>query len=248
MNKLICTTVAAATMLIAGAASAQDASDVRGAYVELRGGIASVQNVDVSYFDVGGTFGGTGTRDTAAFDVDFKDAFAFGGTIGYDFGMIRTDVQVDYARNRTKQFTLRSINNQAVSITPALRQDVCDYLETTSCAGSGNSFAYGDDHLRQLSALANVWVDIPTGSIVTPYVGGGAGIGGYELGGEGKARFAWQLGAGVSVDINRSVALTVDYRRRQTNGATITDGSPDEGLTIGKVKTNTVAAGLRFRF
>ncbi|MEH3046436.1 outer membrane protein [Sphingomonas adhaesiva] len=249
MKKLIWTAAAVASTLFAGAAAAQDAADVQGAYVELRGGIASVKNVDVGYFDAGGTFGGTGTRDTATFDVDFKDAFAFGGTIGYDFGMIRADVQVDYARNRTKQFTLRAINNQAVTITPAIRQDVCDYLDTTACGGSGNSFTYEDDHLRQLSALANLWLDIPTGSIVTPYVGGGAGLAGYELGGEGKARFAWQLGAGVSVDLNRSVALAIDYRRRQTNGATITDeDSSNAGVTIGKVKTDTISAGLRFRF
>ncbi len=246
MKKLICTAAGAAAMLVAGTATAQDAADVRGAYVELRGGVASVKNVDATYYDAGGTFGGTGSRDTAAFDVDLKSAFAFGGTVGYDFGMIRADVQVDYARNRTKQFTLRSINNQAVTITPAIRQDVCDYLETGTCAGSGNTFAYDGDHLRQLSALANLWFDIPTGSVVTPYVGGGAGVGGYELGGEGKARFAWQLGAGVSIDLNRSVALTADYRRRQTNGATIDDGGA--GVIIGKVKTDTASAGLRFRF
>lgn len=250
MKKLICTAAATiATMLAAGTATAQDAADVRGAYVELRGGIASVKDLDFSYFDEGGTFGGTGARDAAAFDIDFKSAAAFGGTIGYDFGMIRTDVQIDYFRNGTKQLTLRSINGQTATVTPAIRQDVCDYLDSDTCGGSGNTFTSEGDHLRQLSALANVWVDIPTGSIVTPYVGGGAGIAGYEVGDEAKARFAWQLGAGVSVDVSPSVAITLDYRRRQVNGTTIVDEDfQNAGVTIGKVKTDIATAGLRFRF
>lgn len=241
--------VAWAAAIVATPAAAQDAADNRGVYVALHGGVASVNDVDITYLDQGGTFGGTGTTDTADFKAEFKNAFGFGGAIGYDFGLIRADVEIDYARNRAKALTLKSINGSAVTLTDADRADVCAYLEADSCGGSGNTFNYEGSRVRQLSALANLWVDVPTGSIVTPYVGGGLGVAGYEVDGEGKARFAWQLGAGVSVDVTPSVSLTADFRHRQTNGATITDEDfADVGVEIGKVKTNTFSAGVRFRF
>lgn len=224
-------------------------TDARGAYVSLHAGVAGVNDVNVGYFDEGGTFGGSGATDTAAFRVDLKNAFTFGGAIGYDFGTVRGDIELNYSRNRVKGLELRNINGQTVTLDAADRAEVCDYLEADSCGGSGNSFTFDGSRLRQLSALANLWLDIPTGSVVTPYAGGGLGIAGYELDGEGKARFAWQLGAGVAFDVSPGVSLSVDYRRRQTNGTTITDDEfPDAGVRIGKVKTNLFTAGLRFRF
>ncbi|MFW2850620.1 outer membrane protein [Sphingomonas sp. TX0543] len=230
----------------ASPALAQD-GDNKGVYLSLNAGVATVSDVRLTYFDQGGTFGGTGAQDTIDFTGDVSSAFAFGGTIGYDFGLIRTDLQIDYSRSKVKSLTLRQVNGQNVTLTPADGADICDYLETENCTVNGNTIGGDGMKLRQLSALANIWVDIPTGGRVTPYVGGGAGIGGYEVGGEGKARFAWQLGAGLAVDLSRNIALTIDYRHRQISGARIVDEDfPSAGLNIGKVKTNTFSAGLRF--
>jgi opacity protein-like surface antigen len=97
--------------------------------------------------------------------------------------------------------------------------------------------------------MGNLWVDIPTGSPVTPYVGGGLGISGFEFDGEGKGRFAWQLGAGVAFELSPSAAITLDYRHRQAKGATITDDEfEDYAVRVGKIRTNTFSAGVRFRF
>ncbi|HEX8388232.1 MAG TPA: outer membrane beta-barrel protein [Sphingomonas sp.] len=242
--------VAVTCAALASPATAQDASDNgRGVYLSLQGGVAAVNDVDIGYFDEGGVFGGTGATDTADFEVDLKNAFAFGGALGYDFGTVRADVELNYSRNRVKALTLQRINGAAVTLSAADRQEVCDYLEADSCGGSGATFDVDGARLRQLSALANLWLDIPTGSVVTPYVGGGLGVAGYEYEGEGKARFAWQLGAGVAAAVSPNVSITADYRRRQTNGSTITDEEfPEAGLRIGKVRTNLFTVGLRFRF
>ncbi|WP_375403863.1 outer membrane protein [uncultured Sphingomonas sp.] len=242
--------VGALAALTAAPASAQDApASGRGVYGSIQLGAASVNDVDLAYLDEGGTFGGTGVQDRADFKVELKSAFAISGALGYDFGPVRADVEVNYSRNGVKALSLEGINGAAATLSAQDRAEVCDYLGAETCGGSGNGFDLDGGKLRQLSALANLWVDIPTGSVVTPYAGGGAGIAGYEFDGEGKARFAWQLGAGVGIDVTPSLSLTVDYRRRQTNGATITDDEfENAGIRFGKVRTNLFTAGLRFRF
>lgn len=246
MNKLWMLAAVGTAMIIAVPAAAQD---TRGPYIAVNIGVANVDDVGLAYYDQPGVFGGTGnTNDTADFSSNPKSTIQIGGAIGYDFGPVRADLQVDYARSKIKALTLDAINGSAVTITPQDAADICDYLETESCSFSGNSLAV-DSHIRTLTALANLWVDIPTGGKVTPYAGGGVGIGGYHVEGEGKARFAWQLGAGVAFNLSPSVSLTADYRHRRINGANIDDDSDGEyGVIIDKVKINSLTAGLRFRF
>ena len=238
-------------VLAAAPATAQERdSDTHGAYVAINLGATTTSDVDLTYYDEGGTFGGTGTTDTARFHADTDGAFTVGGAIGYDFGLVRTDVEVNYSRSKVKALTIRSVNGAPVTLTAADGADICDYLEADSCTVSGNSISADGSHLRQLSALANLWVDLPIGgNVVVPYAGGGVGVGGYEVDGEGKARFAFQLGAGVAFNLSPHVAITGDYRYRQINGATISDSEDDSyGTIVGKVKSSSFMAGLRFRF
>lgn len=250
MNKIMLASAAAAlTVVASSAASAQGAADSTGAYVSLDAGVSKPSDVRIEYYDEGGVLGGTGAQDTARFRADLGSAVTFGGALGYDFGIIRADVELNYSRNKVKTLGIESLNGTAVTLTAADRAEVCDYLEVDSCGGSGNAFQVDGYKLRQLSALANAWFDVPTGSPVTPYVGGGLGIAGYEVDGEGKARFAWQLGAGVGFDISPSVTLSADYRHRQIKGATIEDEDfPDAGVRISKVKSNLFTASVRFKF
>ncbi len=246
MKHLFATACAFSALLAASPALAQDA-DETGFYLSLNGGLAAVNDLDVSYYAPTGTFGGTAARDTIDFSYNLDSAFAFGGAVGYDFGIVRADVEVSYHRNKASAVTLKGVNGTAVTLTPSDREEVCDYLEADSCGGSGNSFVFDGSRARQLSALANLWVDAPISGAITPYFGGGIGVTGYELDGEGEARFAWQLGAGVAVKVTPNISLTGDYRYRQSNGVTIEDG-PGEGLILDNVKTNTFSVGLRFRF
>lgn len=260
MKLAIRAAVAALSFGVSAPALAQD-SDT-GVYISANAGIASVSDLDVTYFGPTGTFGGSsgaeaavGTfgvasgTDTAEFAFDLKSAAAFRGAIGYDFGMIRTDVEVSYHRNKASSVTLNRVNGAAVTITAEDRADICDYLDAGTCGGAGNTFTFDGSRARQLSALANLWLDLPINSTITPYVGGGVGATGYELDGEGKVRFAWQAGAGLAFNLSPSIALTGDYRYRQAGGVTIEDEEfPGEGLKLAKVKSSIFSAGVRFRF
>lgn len=245
MRFVVSALAALTTLAAASAAQAQDADS--GFYVAARVGSASLSDPDVTYYDAGGTFGGTGTSDTATASFKTKSAVTFGGTLGYDFGMIRADLEVDYSRHKIESLTFKNVNGAAVTLSVADRADVCDYLEASTCGGSGNTFVIDGSRIRQLSAMGNLWVDIPVGGTITPYVGGGLGIAGFEVDGEGKGKFAWQLGAGVAVNVSATVAVTVDYRHRQV-GRTAVEYDSASGFEIEKLKTDAITAGLRFTF
>lgn len=227
----------AATSLLSLPAMAQEAD--RGAYLSLSAGSASVKDLDVNYTD------GSDKVDAI---YDLKNAAVFRGAVGYDFGSVRADLEVSYQRNKVSSVTVTRVNGAAVTLTSADRADVCVFLEADTCGGSGNTFVIEGSRARQLSALTNIWVDLPLGG-VTPYVGGGVGVTGYELDGEGKARFAWQLGAGVAFNVSSRIAITGDYRFRQAGGVTIKDPDfPSETTRLSKVQTHAFTAGIRFGF
>ncbi len=218
-----------------------------GFYVGVDVGASSVSDVEIVYYDAGGTFGGTGPRDTASGEIDTKTAVVFGGVIGYDFGTIRSDIEVDYVRNSISALTVSKINGAAITLTPADRQEICDYLEASSCGGSGNTFQFDGSRVRQLSAIGNIWLDLPVGSTIVPYAGGGAGIVGFEVDGEGTGKFAWQLGAGVAANLSSSTAITLDYRHRRIGRTTI-EYDQNGGFELEKLKVNALTLGLRFTF
>ncbi|WP_426170030.1 outer membrane protein [Sandarakinorhabdus sp. DWP1-3-1] len=234
--------------LLAGTAFATTASAAeKGAYIGLSVGVAKLGTTDIGYYDAGGTFGGSGATDRADGRLSFKSAAEFKGTVGYDFGTIRADLEIAYARSSTKALTVDSINGSPVTLSPGDISDICDYLEASNCAGAGNAITVDGSRLRQLSALGSLWVDLPIGKSVTPYVGAGLGVSGFEADGEGKAQFAWQLGAGVAFNISETTAITIDYRHREAKGTNIAYDSVS-GFDIGKLKTDSVSAGVRFTF
>lgn len=71
---------------------------------------------------------------------------------------------------------------------------------------SGNSVA--GKLARSQAVLANVYYDVKTGTLVTPYAGVGAGVG--FVGGD--TNFAWNLRAGLAVDITDSIKADLGYR------------------------------------
>lgn len=90
-------------------------------------------------------------------------------------------------------------------------------VEAVHAAGSSNG------HLSNTDFFANAFYDFSTGTMVTPYVGLGAGvafadadhIGSLANGGslnDSKAEFAYQAIAGVAAQLDDNWALTADYR------------------------------------
>lgn len=226
-----------------GTAYAQDGT---GVYIEPHVGIASVAETDLQYYDAGGTFGGSGATDTVDARVELDDAFIFGGTLGYDFGIIRADLEVAYSKNEIKALSIDSVNGTPVTLDAADADEICDYLEVSSCSVSGNTISYDGGGIRQASAMANIWLDIPVGGTITPYIGAGAGIAGFETDGEGKAKFAWQLGAGVAFNLSETLSITANYRHREVSRTTI-EYDEFSGFNVGKIKTDIFTVGIRFK-
>jgi opacity protein-like surface antigen len=244
--RVVLSGVAFVTLLAGGSSASAQADNARGFYVAAGAGLAKLNSVQATYYDVGGTFGGTGTQDTLQATFRFKDAFIVGGAIGYDFGVIRPDLEVSYARNSLRSLTIDSVNGSPITLSAADREDVCDFLEAT-CGGSGNTFTISGSRARQLNAMANIWFDLPLGGMITPYAGGGVGIAGFEIDGDGKAKFAWQLGAGVALNVSRNLAITADYRHREASKANI-DYDASSGIRVANLKTDSFMAGVRLYF
>jgi opacity protein-like surface antigen len=94
--------------------------------------------------------------------------------------------------------------------------------------GQNGTRAHGD--IRATYLLANAWLDMPTNSSFTPYIGGGAGIGwiggnlgvfsgSYGIGAEKSAGFAFQLGVGVKTELSSNLSLDLGYRFKDIIGA-----------------------------
>jgi len=73
----------------------------------------------------------------------------------------------------------------------------------------------GNDNHDFGSVLGNVYFDIPTGSVITPYVGAGIGYGWSDDRGDDESGVAYALMAGVEVNITDNVSADVGYRFRQ---------------------------------
>lgn len=235
-NNWVLAGISISAAAVASPALAQDDADGRGVYFEADVGIASVSDTDVRYYEDGEDLEGS---------VDLKNAITFGGAIGYDFGTIRTELAVGYSKNDIESLTIEAVNGTAVTLTPADGEEICDYLEAEGCSVSGNTISYDGGRIRQLSAMANLWIDIPVGGVIVPYVGGGLGVAGFETDGEGEAKFAWQLGGGVAVNLSSSAAITLNYRHREVSDTQI-EYDASSGFDVGKIRTNEFTAGVRF--
>ncbi len=240
---------AAVLMLTATPALAQDDS-ATGLYIQLNGGITSLSDLDIDLLDVDGAGTDVGTSART------KSSAEFGGAIGYDFGLIRAEVEVAYSRARNNALTLKTVNGTAVPanavqdfVNEGIDTDVIDLSDATDIKVDNNTISYGNGpRIRRLSAMANLWLDLPVNlGGIQPYVGGGIGMQGSEVQGEGKVSFAWQLGAGASLPVTSSIAITADYRHREQAGYTLSD-SGYEYARIGKAKSNSFALGLRVTF
>lgn len=108
-----------------------------------------------------------------------------------------------------------------------LRLDWAGFYDTTKSA----------DDMTLMTALGNLYFDVPTGTAFTPYVGAGAGYGwGSVDGGKDKDGFAYSLMAGTSINLSDHLSADVGYRFRSI----MSDGSdPMEHQLLG---------GLRYEF
>lgn len=112
-----------------------------------------------------------------------------------------------------------------------------------------------DGTVTTVGLLGNLWVDFDTGSGFTPYIGGGLGVGYIhaESPGAGPVSpldadgvgLAYQLGAGVQVDVADNIALDLGYRWKGVSAEISGDGTED---VVAHAGSHVVQVGLTFGF
>jgi OmpA-OmpF porin, OOP family len=198
---------AAACVYGAAPASAQGNT---GFYLEGNLGYAFPDSVDASASGIDG-------------EVELKDAFVFGGALGYRFPWVRLELNGSY-----RKFDTDKVKAQGQSV-----------------SGNGDATA--------VVGLFNVYVDpdLDLGVPVHPYLGGGIG-GAYvklDTGDDAPlsiddeaGAFAWNLAAGLSYDVMEHITLSAGYRYLRFEGVDTGDVDVDD------ITSHEVLIGLRCTF
>jgi outer membrane autotransporter protein len=196
---------AAACVYGAAPASAQGNT---GFYLEGNLGYAFPDSVDASASGIDG-------------EVELKDAFVFGGALGYRFPWVRLELNGSY-----RKFDTDKVKAQGQSV-----------------SGNGDATA--------VVGLFNVYVDpdLDLGVPVHPYLGGGIG-GAYvklDTGDDAPlsiddeaGAFAWNLAAGLSYDVTEHITLSAGYRYLRFEG--VDTGDVDD------ITSHEILIGLRYIF
>ncbi|OEO31346.1 hypothetical protein VW23_016830 [Devosia insulae DS-56] len=113
-----------------------------------------------------------------------------------------------------------------------------------------------DGSVTTAALLGNLWVDFDTGSGFTPYIGGGLGVGYIHAESPGLlpavdpldadgVGLAYQLGAGVKVDVADNIALDLGYRWKGVSAEISGDGTED---VVAHAGSHVVQVGVTFGF
>jgi opacity protein-like surface antigen len=209
MKSYLLSAACAASILLALApAAAADEFDIAhepqgwGWYVSVLGGRSSPQDLGLAWSDA-----------TTAYDVEaaLDDGFMAGIAMGAQLNdRLRGEVELSGHWHEV---------DEPLAV---------DYYASPTDFGSFTDEAQGE--VSAMFLIANLWLDLPLGGVMRPYVGGGVGIG--RLDAEITATtngsdhvflddsdwgFAYQLGAGVAFDMTPTIAVDLGYRFKGIN-------------------------------
>jgi opacity protein-like surface antigen len=186
--------------------------------------------------------------------------FGGGASFGYDFSPrlnVPIRVEVDYtARNRADVSGPANFSSWYTPTSAGQPQDFDAVGKLTT-------------KLQLQTLMANAWVDIPTGMDLTPYFGGGIGIGfirhkaSYSgvanpggtiddsYGRDHETNFAWSVGGGVAYDITQNWTVDLGYKYIDAGKSTVRLHEDGEALPVkakADAQVHDVMLGLRFTF
>ncbi len=183
-------------------------------------------------FYISGSTGGTWVEDTNVkfssiglnYDVSYDTGFHLGGSVGYDFGMFRTEGEFMYRENSFDKMNDYTLNGVV--------------LGDISLSGNANVKSY----------LLNGYIDFENKSSITPYIGIGLGLADIENSDADidDKEFAYQAAAGIGYDINKKLTLDVGYRYfaiydDDNSGLGIYDDDDD-------YKSHNISFSVRYKF
>ena len=195
-------------------------------------GDAGASGTDADYGKIAGEYG-------------LDSGFGFSGGIGYDLSPLRVEGVLS-------RFGMDIDSAKVTSIeTPAPGGGLPDVTDAVGFK------ADLDGEASVLALMGNVWLDIDTGSALTPFVGGGVGMAQLDAevdsvtvsgatvpvsaGGDDWV-VAWQIGAGVGYRLSGGTTAILGYRFFDMGEADI------DGTAIELDGAHIVEIGLRFSF
>jgi opacity protein-like surface antigen len=186
-----------------------------------------------------GAFGGVSVLEDGDLDVESAgigyDAkvesdtgWTAGGALGYAFDFgLRAEAELAYRHNEIDKF----------------------HVMGTDASVSGDTTA--------LSALGNLWYDIPISLAVRPFIGAGIGMaeigmnnaeaGGMDLIDDSDWVLAYQLGAGLAYQLSPGLDVTAEYRYFRTEDATLKLDDLTGNADL-EYRDHSVVLGLRYSF
>jgi len=189
-------------------------------------GVSAPRNADVTGYDY---FNGIPFDER----VEFDPGINIGGTGGFDYGLVRLEGELSYK------------HGEMATITDS----------------SGVQYRNVDGTVGALAMMFNVFMDLHNPSPVTPYFGGGIGVAALHLSDtfgtsdgsrtllyleDDDSVFAYQVGAGLEIALNRSLSLDLGYRYFATTKGRF-DSSYDIDTEL-KFQSHNAAVGLRVKF
>jgi outer membrane autotransporter protein len=163
----------------------------------------------------------------SARETELKNGYYMQGAIGYDYGMFRSELELSYRRNDVDGHEL----NGAALGNPG---------------GDAESFA----------GMLNGYIDIPTGTVVTPYIGAGIGFArvdaneydtsGVDFLDDGETDFAYQGMAGLDFAIDDAVSFYTEYKYFAVDNSEVRTVAGNRSDL--DYDSHTVSVGLRYSF
>lgn len=188
-------------------------------------GLSIIQDANVTGFDY---------FVDQSFDerVEFDPGINIGATVGYDYGIIRLEGELSYKHGE---------------------------ISTISDKGGSYRYRNSDGTLGVLAKMFNAFLDLHNNSPVTPYLGGGIGFAAMHLSDtfvpgdpvpiyqeDDDSVFAYQVGGGLEVALNRLLSLDLGYRYFATTKARF--GSKSDIVTELNFQGHNAAVGFRVNF
>lgn len=176
--------------------------------------------------------------DSIEISIETDTGFAIAGALGYQFQDARAELELSYNRNQVSGLDAEGFAN----------------------------IAEADGRFDIWSLSANGYYDIPTGSALRPYIGGGVGIarltaddvevgiaalGNAALDGSGVSAI-FQASAGLAYDVSPSANVFVGYRFQGVPGQNFTvqdiQNAGDVDFDAKTILIHSLQLGGRFRF
>lgn len=174
--------------------------------------------------------GAYSTATSTNVTVPFSAGYVVGAAVGANLGSnLRGEVELSYSSH--------------------------DATGTAFASGAGTGTATGS--VGTLYLMGNLWLDLDTGSGITPYIGGGLGVadvmpnltldstGTYNT---NALAFAGQIGAGVKFALTDNMSVDLGYRAKEVFNASLTGSGGASNLTNVSYLDQSVQVGLNIGF